>query len=59
MYTKGHTSRVVFLVNPLVVDVSNMGNIAIIHYNNMYVEYSEITCMFCSSISCNLKIVEI
>lgn len=60
VYTqKGHTSTVVCLVNSLWVDATNKGNIAVILYNRMYVEYSEMACIFCSSIFCNLKIVEI
>lgn len=53
------TTRVVYLVNSLGVDATYKGNIAIILYNNMYVEYSGRAFMFCSSVFCNLKIVGI
>lgn len=46
MCAKGHTCRVVFLVNSVGVDATNKENIAIILYKNTYVAYSEIAYMF-------------
>lgn len=60
IFTKGsHKHSDHSEVNSLGVDVTYRGNIAVILHNSMYVEYSEITCTFSSSIFCNLKIVEI
>lgn len=47
------------MVYSLGADTTNKGNIVINPYNSMCIESSVITYMFCTSIFCSVKTVEI